>query len=293
MSYAPFAPMVDPARPYPALWRLALGVVTIVILTVLWTFALVGSAGLFTGAFESDTLLLEEQPGPSGVLISLIAIAGSGLACMAAARWWQKRQIMTLFGPARKTFRHFTLAAGISLAVMSVIAIATMPFVGWPILNMNPSIWLAWLPIALLCVLLQTGAEELVFRGYLQTQLAARFKSPIAWMIAPSLLFAALHYDPTYSTAFTVACLIGTFLFALVAADLTARTGSIGAAWGFHFANNTLAILLVSWQDSFSGLSLFNATMSLDTIETYSPIFVLDFLTVIFVWAVIRKVLAR
>ena len=285
--------MVDSARPFPALWRLLLGVITIAILTVLWTFALIALAGLLAGAFAIDFSLIQEPLGPLGVLINLTAIAGSGLACMAAARLWQKRRAKTLFGPAARTFRHFTQAAGVSLAVMSIIAIAALPFVGWPLLNMDPYVWISWMPIALLCVLLQTGAEELVFRGYLQTQLAARFKSPLIWMIAPSVLFAALHYDPSYSTPFAVAFLVGTFVFALVAADLTARTGSIGAAWGFHFANNVLAMLLVSWQESFSGLSLFKATLSLDAIETFSPIFLLDFLTVLVVWAAIRKVLSR
>jgi DNA-directed RNA polymerase subunit RPC12/RpoP len=39
-------------------------------------------------------------------------------------------------------------------------------------------------------VLIQTGAEEVLFRGYLQQQLAARFASPIAWMVLPSAIFA-------------------------------------------------------------------------------------------------------
>ncbi len=44
--------------------------------------------------------------------------------------------------------------------------------------------------------LIQTGAEELVFRGYLQQQLAARFASPLIWMVLPALIFGAVHYDP-------------------------------------------------------------------------------------------------
>ncbi len=30
--------------------------------------------------------------------------------------------------------------------------------------------------------------EELVFRGYLQSQLAARFRSPLVWIVLPSLM---------------------------------------------------------------------------------------------------------
>jgi uncharacterized protein len=43
--------------------------------------------------------------------------------------------------------------------------------------------------------------------------------------------------------------------FGLIAADLTARTGSIGAAWGFHFANNTMAITILATDGTITGLS--------------------------------------
>jgi membrane protease YdiL (CAAX protease family) len=55
---------------------------------------------------------------------------------------------------------------------------------------------MSFLPLALVGVLIQTGAEEVLFRGYMQQQLAARFSSPILWMVLPSAIFAALHYQP-------------------------------------------------------------------------------------------------
>ncbi|MEZ5685612.1 MAG: CPBP family intramembrane glutamic endopeptidase [Paracoccaceae bacterium] len=50
---------------------------------------------------------------------------------------------------------------------------------------------LTWLPLVLPLLVLQIGAEELVFRGYLLQQLGARFHHPLIWMGLPSVLFGA------------------------------------------------------------------------------------------------------
>ena len=62
---------------------------------------------------------------------------------------------------------------------------------------MEFGLWLSFLPLAMAGILLQTGAEELLFRGYLQQQFAARFKSAGPWLILPSVLFGLAHYDPS------------------------------------------------------------------------------------------------
>jgi membrane protease YdiL (CAAX protease family) len=111
-------------------------------------------------------------------------------------------------------------------------------------------------------VLIQTGAEEVLFRGYLQQQLAARFSSPMIWMVLPSALFAALHYQPEVMGDNTWLMMGAVFVFALLAADLTAVTGTIGAAWAMHFVNNALAILVMATDGPLSGLALYIAPIS-------------------------------
>jgi hypothetical protein len=121
---------------------------------------------------------------------------------------------------------------------------------------------MSFLPLALVGVLIQTGAEEVLFRGYMQQQLAARFSSPLMWMILPSAIFAALHYQPEIMGDNTWLMMAAVFVFAVLAADLTAVTGNIGAAWGMHFVNNALAILVVATDGPLSGLALFMAPIS-------------------------------
>ena len=46
--------------------------------------------------------------------------------------------------------------------------------------NLSLGQQLPWLPAALLGMVIQTGTEELIFRGYLQQSLAARFRSAMS-----------------------------------------------------------------------------------------------------------------
>ena len=219
-------------------------------------------------------------------------IGGLGLGAMVAARHWQKRRPGTLFGPRVSTLRNFGQAAAVSLGVMLVLGLLPLPFIETPAPNLDPATWLLWLPLAIAALAIQTGSEELLFRGYLQSQLAARFSTPFVWLFLPALLFGFLHMQPGLSLPHTLTLITVTFLFGVLAGDLTARTGNIGAAWGFHFANNALIILFVSNEPALQGLSLYRTDNPLAEITTFSPLIAFELVTLIAIWALIRRVLA-
>ena len=158
-------------------------------------------------------------------------------------------------------------------------------------LNMDVGIWAMWLPLALFAVAAQTGAEELLFRGYLQSQIAARSRSMLAALLVPSLLFAGAHYAPSLPAPTAWAYFGFAALFGLLAGDLTARTGSIGAAWGFHFANNMIAVSVVVMDGSITGLGLLRSSAPLSDISVLSPWIFADLGSLIGIWWVIRRVL--
>jgi len=187
--------------------------------------------------------------------------------------------------------RDFGLAFLICVAVFAVTALIPTPALT-PRPNIEIGLWLSFLPLALVGVLIQTGAEEVLFRGYMQQQLAARFSSPIIWMVLPSAFFAGLHYQPEIMGDNTWLVMGAVFVFALLAADLTAVTGNIGAAWAMHFVNNALAILLVATEGPLSGLALYVAPISPSS-EEIRPLFYLDIATTVALWAVIRLVVRR
>jgi membrane protease YdiL (CAAX protease family) len=147
--------------------------------------------------------------------------------------------------------------------------------------------WLSILPLALSGLLIQVAAEEILFRGYLQQQLAARVSSPLVWIGLPSILFGLAHYDPSLgSNTWLFVC--WAVLFGGLMADLTARSGSLGPAIAVHLFNNMFAMLLVSPPDSLSGLALFHFTFPLTDEATVRALLPIDFAVMLVSWLAAR-----
>lgn len=290
-----FLRFIAPARGHPQLWRLLLGAVLIALCTLLGTAAIFGAGWLASGGGEdgapwADRMVSAETP--LGTLLLLFSFAGMAAGAMLAARWVHKRPARTLFGPAVRVLRDFVGAAAVVGALMGLsLAFWSISYDAVP--GLAPLTWAALLPATLLGLAIQTGAEELVFRGYLQQQLAARFRSPLVWALLPSLLFGAIHYNPALPTEGALILMGAAALFGLAAADLTARTGSIGAAWGFHFANNLLAIGVLSTEGTITGLALFRTPYALDESATLDLLILVDLAFLVLAWWLVRRVVSR
>ncbi len=291
MSYAAQAAFIAPAAKRPAIWRLGVGVATALVVYIGTIAGLAGLAHLFLGEAESSLLIASIETGgtPTSTLLMLTSFVGMALGAICAAAW-HLRGPLSLIGPLRRAASHFgiafVIASGLLGASIALFLTSNDVDPGLPL-----TLWLWFLPFAILALLVQTGAEELLFRGYLQQQFAARFSSPMLWLILPSLVFGALHFDP--STPGLSGCLIAAAatLFGLCAADLTARTGTLGAAWGFHFANNVAAILTISLPDKTSGLSLYLTQFGFADTQIVVPMIVQDMATSLLIWLVVRWVL--
>lgn len=285
---------VEPARARSQLWRLVIGSLLIafiylaglaVLFGLLWL--LVGKNGMADWAGQ-----VEQASTPTATLLLMASFIGMALGPMAAASWVHKRGVATLFGPAVRVMRDFTIAAGTVLAIYAAfLFVWSFWFDAKP--NLSVGLWLSFLPLALCGLLIQTMAEELVFRGYLMQQLAARFRSPLIWMLLPSALFGALHYSPGTAGANVWIVVATATAFGLVAADLTRVTGSIGAGWGYHFANNAVAMLFLATDGSIPGLALFLTPYSIDDAELVPLLSLGDLATMILIWVILRRVLPR
>ncbi|MEM7720230.1 MAG: type II CAAX endopeptidase family protein [Pseudomonadota bacterium] len=290
MSYALYRPVIEQASTQPALWRLFAGLVTVLLVTVVWSmdvffFATVVLARDLFGLFAGS-------PGPFETILTLIFILGLGFGAWAAGRNWHGRSLRSLIGRGPRSLRDFFWAALLTWAVAGSFWALTLVISDPLTPNLPFDEWLAWLPVALIAILLQTGSEELLFRGYLQSQLAARFGTVWVWMLVPSLMFGALHFLPGDTLAPGLVYVGLTTLFGVIAADLTARTGSIGAAWGLHFANNCIAILVVVYLGAASGLGLYSAG-PVEEALALSPILLMDVLILVLIWLVIRRAVTR
>jgi uncharacterized protein len=290
-----FDRFVEPARRRPQVWRFAVGLLVAFVIYLLWTIGVIVGAW-FLLARDEDPLIwtqgLVEAEAPEGTLVLLLTFVGMALGPMAAARWLHGRRPGTLFGPRVRTLRDFVTAAGIVFAVLGV-ALGLWSLSYDAVVNLPLSTWAMLLPVTLLGLLVQTGAEEVLFRGYMQTQLAARFRSPVVWLILPSLLFGIVHYDP--GTAGENAWMVvgSAAVFGLIAADLTARTGSIGAAWGFHFANNVVAIAVLSTGGTITGLARWVTPYELSELDASIGVIATDVAMLVVAWWLVRRAVAR
>ncbi len=286
MQYDPHEALTAPARASANPLRLVAGIVLIIA-------AFLALAGFYNGFVTGLFGTIADNNSPLGIVLSL-----SGFVCLTTALAFtlqiiHKRRLMGLIGTTDLALQQFRTCC---LALLPFYAFITLlPSSEGTELSAHLPLatWLLWLPLALPALLIQISAEELIFRGYLQSQLAARFSHPLIWIGLPSALFGLIHYDPTVAgeNAWMLAAWAG--LFGLAAADLTARAGTLGPALALHFINNIFAFLITSPQNDFDGLALYTFPMALDDPDLPWHVFAAEMLLVLCVWLILRLKLRR
>lgn len=291
-TYKSYERLVEPARPTSELWRLASSIVLVV---VIFLAANVAYFNFLRGTPDWHNLSRELENGSTArsVLWMLASFGGLFAALAIALRVMHRRPISSLFGGFPACVADFWLTLRLAMVLFGIVLILPSPADFAPERAMDFVPWLMLAPMSLAAILFQITTEELVFRGYLQSQLAARFSSPWVWIVLPSVLFAALHYDPsTYGeNAILVAAWAG--LFGLAAADLTARSGNLGPALALHFANNVSAIMFVSTKDYWDGLALYVVPFGPKDTEFVAAVLPLEGLVILCGWLVARIAIRR
>jgi membrane protease YdiL (CAAX protease family) len=284
--------LVAPGRAKPQLWRLLLGLgliaaVSYLLNTVVFVFLM-----RFTALPWQEDLVQGDTP--AAMLVLLLTFGFLTLGAGLAARVLQGRSLLSMvgaLGPLLWQFRTVSLALLITYGVILVLppydfGAPLVPNLGfWP--------WLGLLPLSLLAVLVQVSAEEVVFRGYLQQALAARFKSPVIWLVAPSALFGLAHYMPAEAADNAWLLCLWAMAFGLVTADLTARAGTLGPAIAVHFVNNILALLIFGSPSSLSGLALYLLPYELSNVAQLRPWLLVDCAMMLISWLVARLAIRR
>lgn len=290
-----YAAYLAPARATNQIWRLILGLMLIVGLYVAWMVGMGGVMWLIAGldGFEAQLARIGSGAEPWSLILLLATFLGGWLGVGVTLRVFHKRTLRSLLGRPPVVLRDFLLGVTMMALVGGGIALAMTPMMPGFTIATDPQVWLWFLPLALLGILIQTGAEELVFRGYIQGQLAARFASPLIWMTVPTILFGLAHYSPQEMGTNAWIVVATTGLFGLATSDLTARTGSLGLAWGLHFANNVLAILIVSVMGGLDGLALFHFPDPDTAQNLLRPLLYSDMALMALVWGTCRLWLRR
>lgn len=263
-----FQQWVDAARPREQVWRTVVGLILIGVIWIVWTMALMFGA-IFGGLVKPDAfqamfgmadIPLTYADTITMLLIALGTIWGFTFGVWLVSKWIHKRPFMSVVAWDRRfSVSQFAIGCAIAAGYLAVS-------MGWSFISGNAprrselalETWLlALAPIAIV-IFIQAASEELVFRGYLPQQLAARFGSPIIWGFIPSVLFGLMHAanspgDPTYALYYVaIATIMGMVMLAMVW-----RTGSLAAAMGFHFINNIGALTLAGADQGPSSIALF------------------------------------
>jgi membrane protease YdiL (CAAX protease family) len=293
MRYTAHETLGAPARATASLRRLAAGsLMTVAVFLALSVgysqvlpvlFGPEGWAAVAPGIAAATT--------PAGVLINLLTFALLIAALAVSVRAVHRRGFLTMIGPLPRALSQFKRASVAVALLYAMLLILPLPDAFAPVRNLATGTWLALLPLALGALFIQVLAEEVLFRGYLQSQLAARFASPLIWMGLPSAAFGLLHLD--FGTHDDMAWLVAGWatLFGLAAADLTARFGTLGPATALHFLNNFTAILFAAPKGQFDGLALYAYPFELSDSAALMAMMPTDLLILFCGWLAIRVAL--
>lgn len=298
-SYAPHEQYIAPALASADFTRLIIG------------YAIIEAAYYVSEhAFSLLLLLIGETTGfgdlePSyeygdtalGLLLQLFSFVFLAAAVVGVTWAHHSRSGWTLMGRLDKFIPTLVAAVGGCAAVFLALEILP-PFYSFEGGELQLG-RVALLPLSMLAILVQTGTEEMLYRGYLQQQFAARFSSPVIWMVAPNLMFGFAHWDLGGDWVTSAQYVIWTFLFGLACTDLTARTGSLAASIGFHFANNAYVFLF--WAEETtpdSGLALllfpyWEGTSDAAPAPLFDLIFFNDLALPVVLWLAVRLAIRR
>lgn len=295
MRYEPHQSLIAPARLKPSPLRLGVGIMMMITVWLLLGHLMWSVIYAVLPPETSAQLLstLDEASTPGGVIANLLLFGLLIVALSVPLRVLHQRDLISLIGPVALAVMQFWRVLRVLALLFLVTFLLPMPEGFNPDANLAFSTWLKLLPLTCLALLIQTSAEELAFRGYLQSQLAARFDSPLIWIGLPSLLFGALHFDPSLPLTNALVITLWAVAFGVVAADLTARSGTLAPAIVLHLVNNFSAIAVSSPVGYFDGLALFTYPFSFedgDALLIWAP---MDLLLLFCGWLAARIALRR
>ena len=294
-AYSAQRPMLDPARPKAQLWRLLMGLVLVA--GVFLICNQIAHQTLFNVLGPSGYDALTAASGGSSQLSVLFLLFSFGfliIGVIVALKVAHTRGVLDVFGDRALMISQFWSVLVLLIILNAVIFVLPPWDLGEPLVaNVPPVRWLVVLPFAILAILVQVTAEEFLFRGYIQQQLAARFQSPLIWILVPAGLFGFGHYMPQEAGDNAILIVIWSIAFGILMADLTARAGTLGPAIAVHFVNNFLAIAVISMPDMLSGLSLYLSPFSMTDTEELRAWLPVDFAMMVVSWLAARLAIRR
>jgi uncharacterized protein len=183
----------------------------------------------------------EENPVGLGGFVAFLLLPFSALALVVLAwvRLVERRSLAAIgLGGAH---RARTFLGGLLVGVAMVAAIVAgmciaggLHIVGFGLRDQS-LVSLASIAALLVCFAVQSSVEELLFRGWMLSAIAAKFR--VVWaVLISSLVFTGLHFDSRAPWLF----FLNVVLFAVFACCWVIRTGNVWRVMGWHGGWNWL-----------------------------------------------------
>ncbi len=180
--------------------------------------------------------------------VMLLMFAFALLSLIIGVKYIHKRPVTSLVTARNKIdWDRFFYAFGIWFIISLItFAIGFIFEPGTLVWNFKPVPFVILLLISFLLLPLQTGFEELLFRGYLMQGFGILFKNAIYPLIITSLIFGMLHgFNPEVEKLGSV-ILIYYVATGLLFGITTLMDDGTELALGMHAANNIVAAILVT-----------------------------------------------
>ena len=164
----------------------------------------------------------------------------------------KKTLTSVLTGFQKFRFNRFWFAFAVwGVLVSAAVAVKYFSSPGNMVFDLQVPGFLFSLLLMVIFMPIQTGIEEVIFRGYLIQGLGQIFKSGIIPLAITSLLFGLAHMSNPEVQAYGWPIMLSYFVFfALFMGALTLLDEGLELAFGIHFANNIVSSVLVNSQDS-------------------------------------------
>jgi membrane protease YdiL (CAAX protease family) len=278
--------------PRPQIWRWITGTIFIIFTWQALGFLLTVAAAklfdydvnlLFSTVDEDMAQVRQLAPWSTAatVLVSFIPLF---VATLLAYRIFLKRNVKQLFTSREKYSWGRTWIGFASFAVISLVF-----GIGDLIINQDAYTWswdaarfFPYLIVAFTLLAIQTTAEELFFRGWLQQWLDNGKKRQWSISLLGGFFFALPHMaNPEVAGNDLYLPIISYGAVGFMLAWVTFRDKTLELAIGAHFANNLLAALLVSSADS----ALPSASLFITPEIAWAPAAIISVIMVpIFIW---------
>lgn len=191
--------------------------------------------------------------------LMLLTFPASLIGLYLVQKFLHKRTITSLHtAAAHIDWRRIIFAIAITWAVLGTLS-ALMHFSGYSALRMtfDPSRFFTYAIVTLLFIPLQSGTEEIVFRGYFNQGLGHFISNKWVVFIITSVMFAAMHLSNPESVSgaekggFTHLLVMSQyFLFGFILCIVVYQEGGLEAAIGVHAGNNMFAAMFVNYEGS-------------------------------------------